>query len=111
MTVVVGANDITGTNTAFAQIASEELGVPLDRINVVTGDTKTAPFAGMSAGSKTLFTVGRAVKLAAEDARQQMFSVAAERLEANPDDIESVNNEIRVKGSPTRRSRCDASPA
>ena len=100
VTVVVGANDITGTNTAFAQIASEELGVPLDRINVVTGDTKTAPFAGMSAGSKTLFTVGRAVKLAAEDARQQMFSVAAERLEANPDDMESVDNEIRVKGSP-----------
>jgi len=102
ITVVVGANDITGTNTSFAQIAAEELGVPLDRINVATGDTKTAPFAGMSAGSKTLFTVGRAVKLAAEDARQQMFSVAAERLEANPDDIECVNNEVRVKGSPDK---------
>jgi CO/xanthine dehydrogenase Mo-binding subunit len=102
VTVVVGANDITGTNTAFAQIASEELGVPLDRINVVTGDTKTAPFAGMSAGSKTLFTVGRAVKMAAEDARQQMFSVAADRLEANPDDMESVDNQIRVKGSPDK---------
>ncbi len=102
VTVVIGANDITGTNTAFAQIASEELGVPLDRINVVTGDTKTAPFAGMSAGSKTLFTVGRAVKMAAEDARKQMFSVAAERLEANPDDMESVDNAIRVKGSPDK---------
>jgi len=102
ITVVVGANDITGTNTSFAQIASEELGVPLDRINVVTGDTKTAPFAGMSAGSKTLFTVGRAVKQAAEDARQQLFSIAAERLEANPDDMESTGGEIRVKGSPDK---------
>ena len=102
ITVVVGSNDITGTNTSFAQIAAEELGVPLDRINVVTGDTKSAPFAGMSAGSKTLFTVGRAVKMAAEDARKQMFSVASERLEANPDDMESVDNEIRVKGSPDK---------
>jgi CO/xanthine dehydrogenase Mo-binding subunit len=102
ITVVVGANDITGTNTSFAQIAAEELGVPLDRINVVTGDTKTAPFAGMSAGSKTLFTVGRAVKAAAEDARQQLFAIAAERLEANPDDMESAEGQIRVKGSPDK---------
>jgi CO/xanthine dehydrogenase Mo-binding subunit len=102
ITVVVGANDITGTNTSFAQIAAEELGVPLEMISVVTGDTKTAPFAGMSAGSKTLFTVGRAVKQAAEDARQQLFSIAAERLEANPDDLESAEGQIRVKGSPDK---------
>ena len=100
--VIVGANDITGTNTSFTQIAAEELGVPLEMVNVSTGDTKTSPFAGMSAGSKTLFTVGRAVKAAAEDARQQMFSVAAERLEANPDDLEAVDGEIRVKGSPDK---------
>ena len=100
--VVVGANDITGTNTSFTQIAAEELGVPLEMVNVTTGDTKTAPFAGMSAGSKTLFTVGRAVKAAAEDARQQLFAIAAERLEANPEDMESVGGEIRVKGSPDK---------
>jgi CO/xanthine dehydrogenase Mo-binding subunit len=102
ITVVVGSNDITGTNTSFAQIAAEELGVPLEMINVVTGDTKTAPFAGMSAGSKTVFTVGRAVKAAAEDARKQLFAIAAERLEANPDDMESVDKQIRVKGSPDK---------
>jgi len=100
--VVVGANDITGTNTSFAQIAAEELGVPLEMISVTTGDTKTAPFAGMSAGSKTLFTVGRAVKAAAEDARQQLFAIAAERLEANPDDLASAGGAIRVKGSPDK---------
>jgi CO/xanthine dehydrogenase Mo-binding subunit len=100
--VVVGSNDITGTNTSFAQIAAEELGVPLDMISVTTGDTKTAPFAGMSAGSKVTFTVGRAVKMAAEDARQQMFTIAADRLEANPDDLEAVDGEVRVKGSPDK---------
>jgi CO/xanthine dehydrogenase Mo-binding subunit len=100
--VLVGANDISGTNTSFAQIAAEELGLPLNMISVATGDTSTSPFAGMSAGSKTLFTVGRAVKHAAEDARQQLFNIAAERLEANPDDMESVDGEIRVKGSPDK---------
>jgi CO/xanthine dehydrogenase Mo-binding subunit len=102
ISVVVGANDVTGTNTSFAQIAAEELGVPLEMVNCSTGDTRTAPFAGMSAGSKTLYTVGRAVKAAAEDARQQMFNIAAERLEANPNDLESVGGEVRVKGSPDK---------
>jgi len=102
ISVVVGANDVTGTNTSFAQIAAEELGVPLEMVNVTTGDTRTAPFAGMSAGSKTLFTVGRAVKAAAEDARRQLFAVAADRLEANPDDLESLGGEVRVKGSPDK---------
>ena len=100
--VNVGANDITGTNTAFSQIVAEELGVPLEMVNVTTGDTMTSPFAGMSAGSKTLFTVGRAAKAAAEDARQQLFSIAAERLEANVDDMELGDGEVRVKGSPDK---------
>ncbi|MCH8901877.1 MAG: xanthine dehydrogenase family protein molybdopterin-binding subunit [Chloroflexi bacterium] len=100
--VVVGSNDITGTNTSFAQIAAEELGLPLEMVNVTTADTKTAPFAGMSAGSKTLFTVGRAVKAAAEDAREQIFSVAAERLGASPEELESQGGEVRVKGSPEK---------
>jgi CO/xanthine dehydrogenase Mo-binding subunit len=100
--IVVGSNDITGTNTSFVQIAAEVLGVPLETVSIVTGDTKTAPFAGMSAGSKTLFTVGRSVKAAAEDAREQLFAIAAERLEAQPEEMESVDGEIRVKGSRER---------
>ena len=96
---VTGAMDISGTNTSFAQIVAEELNLPLDKVNVTTGDTKTAPFAGMSAGSKTVFTVGRALKEAAIDLRNQMFEVAADRLEASENDLELVDSEVRVKGS------------
>ncbi|HJM88709.1 MAG TPA: xanthine dehydrogenase family protein molybdopterin-binding subunit [Dehalococcoidia bacterium] len=96
---VTGAMDISGTNTSFAQIVAEELNLPLDKVNVTTGDTKTAPFAGMSAGSKTIFTVGRALKEAAIDLRDQMFEVAADRLEASENDLELVDSEVRVKGS------------
>ncbi len=97
--VTVGSADITGTNTSFAQITAEVLNVPLEMVNVATGDTKTAPYAGMSAGSKTTYTVGRAVKLAAEDARRQMLEIATQRLEVAPDDLEMVDGVVRVTGS------------
>jgi CO/xanthine dehydrogenase Mo-binding subunit len=97
--VTVGSADITGTNTSFAQIAAEVLNVPLEMVNVTTGDTRTAPYAGMSAGSKTTYTVGRAVKLAAEDARQQMLEIAAKRFEAAPEELEMADGVVRLNGS------------
>jgi CO/xanthine dehydrogenase Mo-binding subunit len=96
--VTVGSSDITGTNTSFQQIAAEVFNVPVEKVSVSTGDTKTAPYAGMSAGSKTTYTVGRAVKLAAEDARRQMLEIAAQRMEVAPEDLETVDGEVRVKG-------------
>ncbi|MCC6236633.1 MAG: xanthine dehydrogenase family protein [Dehalococcoidia bacterium] len=99
---VTGALDISGTNTSFAQIVAEEMNLPLEKVSITTGDTRTAPFAGMSAGSKTLFTMGKALRDAAIDLRQQMYEVAAERLEANPDDLEVDGGEVRVKGVPTK---------
>jgi CO/xanthine dehydrogenase Mo-binding subunit len=100
--VTVGAADITGVNTTFQAIAAEVLGTPPDHITVTYGDTKTAPFAGMSAGSKTTYTVGRAVKLAAEDARQQMIAIAAPRLEVPPEECETVDGAVRVIGAPDK---------
>ncbi len=100
--VTVGCADITGVNTSFAQIAAEVLNVPLSMVSVTTGDTKTAPYAGMSAGSKTTYTVGRAVKEAAEDARRQIVEIACSRLDCAADDVELADGEARVKGSPDR---------
>ena len=99
---VVGAMDISGVNTSFAQIVAEELAIPVDRVSVTTGDTRTAPYAGISAGSKTTITMGRALREAAIDMRQQMFSVAADQLEANPEDMELADGEVRVAGSPEK---------
>src|SRR6266404_9855101 len=53
-TVVTAMQDVgTGTRTAMAQIAAEELGVALDRVEVMLGDTSRGPFATLSAGSST----------------------------------------------------------
>lgn len=103
ISVVVGAADITGTNTSFAQIAAEVLNVPLEMVRVVTADTDAAPYAGMSAGSKVTFTVGRAVKLAAEDARQQILGIASQRLEAPPEELEMADGVVRVRGQPQKQ--------
>ncbi len=100
--VVMGAVDITGTATSMALIAAEVLGIPPDRIRVVTADTDQAPYAGMAAGSKTTYTVGLAVKGAAEDARRQVLAIAAKELEARQDDLEIEDATVRVRGTPQK---------
>ncbi len=100
--VITGAIDLTGTNTAFRQIAAAELGLPLESITVQTADTDSAPFAGTSAGSKVIYTIGSAVQAAAADARRQILEIASHELEAAPDDLEIHGTGVRVKGAPTR---------
>ena len=102
ITVITGAIDLTGTNTALRQIAAEELGVSAQDIAIQTADTDTAPYAGTSAGSKIIYTVGSAVKAAAADARRQILEIASQELEAAPADLEIANGKVRVKGAPDR---------
>jgi CO/xanthine dehydrogenase Mo-binding subunit len=102
MLVTLGSTDITGTNTTFAMLAAETFGMPLDKVKIQTGDTDTAPYAGMSGGSKVTYTVGPAVINAAESARQQILTIAAAEMEASPDDLEIVSGRVIVKGSPDK---------
>jgi xanthine dehydrogenase YagR molybdenum-binding subunit len=89
--VVTAMQDIgTGTRTAMAQIAAEELGVPLDRVEVSLGDTSRGPYATLSAGSSTTPSIGPAVRAAAADAKRQIIEIAAQRY-----DLEERVLEIR----------------
>jgi xanthine dehydrogenase YagR molybdenum-binding subunit len=69
----------TGTRTAMAQIAAEELGLPLDRVEVVLGDSARGPYASISAGSSTVPSMGPAVRAAAAHAREQIEDIAEQR--------------------------------
>jgi CO/xanthine dehydrogenase Mo-binding subunit len=100
LTVMLGSVDLNGTNTTFAQIAAEGLGTDLDSVRVTTADTDSAPFAGGTGGSKITYTVGPAVARAVEDAVEQIKSIAAQQLEASPEDLELVDGGVRVKGVP-----------
>jgi CO/xanthine dehydrogenase Mo-binding subunit len=102
ISILVGTVDMSGTNTALAQIAAEAFGLPVEDIRVVNGDSDSAPYAGASGGSKITYTVGLAVERAARDARRQLLAIAADRLEAAVDDLEIVDRAVRVRGVPGR---------
>src|SRR5213078_2258196 len=79
-TVITAMQDIgTGTATAMTQIAAEELGVPIDQVDVVLGDSARGPYASISAGSSTTPSMGPAVRAAAADAKRQVIEIAAQR--------------------------------
>jgi xanthine dehydrogenase YagR molybdenum-binding subunit len=79
-TVVTAMQDIgTGTRTAMAQIAAEELRVPLEHVTVSLGDSARGPYASISAGSSTTPSMGPAVRAAAADARRQIEEIAEQR--------------------------------
>jgi xanthine dehydrogenase YagR molybdenum-binding subunit len=78
--VVTAMQDIgTGTRSAMAQIAAEELGVPLDRVDLTLGDSARGPYASISAGSSTVPSMGPAVRAAAADAKRQILEIAAQK--------------------------------
>jgi CO/xanthine dehydrogenase Mo-binding subunit len=84
-TVVTAMQDIgTGSRTAMAQIAAEELGLPLEHVRVELGDSARGPFASISAGSSTIPSMGPAVRAAAGDAARQILEIAAQRWEREP---------------------------
>lgn len=97
-----GAMDISGVSTSFNLIAAEAFGVSPDKVIIVDGDTDTSPYSSGSGGSKTLYSNGLAVRDAAADARRQLLAIAADDFEADPEDLEIVDGEVRVKGTPTR---------
>src|SRR6266705_629190 len=101
-TVVVGSVDMSGSDTSLALIAAEELSMPAEAVNVTHDNTDSMPYSGLSAGSKTTYTVGSAVLAAARDARSQVFAIAAEMLEASAEDMEMRNGKVMVKGVPEK---------
>jgi CO/xanthine dehydrogenase Mo-binding subunit len=102
LTIITGAADMTGIMSAFATIAADAFGVDPDRVRVVQADTDSAPYAGVSGGSKVTYTVGRAVQHAAEQARERLLEVAAQELEIAPEDLEIVDGTVRPAGVPAR---------
>jgi CO/xanthine dehydrogenase Mo-binding subunit len=81
-TVITAMQDIgTGTATAMSQIAAEELGLPLEQVELVLGDSARGPYASISAGSSTTPSMGPAVRSAAADAARQIIEIAAQRYD------------------------------
>ncbi len=100
LTVLTGSVDIAGTNQGLAMMAATEFGVDISKVKIVTGDTDSSPWTGLSAGSKTTYSVGTAVIAAAKDARQKTLNLAASEMEASVEDLDIVDDSVVVQGVP-----------
>ena len=96
-----------GHATVFAQIAADVLGVPFDRVEVVTGDTRRMPYAVGTFASRAAVMSGSAVHLAATRTREKALRIAAEALEASVDDLEIVDGVVSVRGTPDGTASID----
>ena len=88
-----------GVHTAMCQIAAEELGVPVEDVEISRADTDLTTFCLGAFASRLTYVSGNAVKNAATNVKQQLFEQAAEMLEANAADLMSRDGRIFVKGA------------
>jgi len=89
-----------GHETVFAQVAASELGVPVEDVAVVTGDTRRFKYAVGTFASRAAVMSGNAVALAARKVRAKALRIAGEALEVDPADLEVVDGVVRVRGVP-----------
>jgi len=97
-----GASVGQGIETAMAQIAADELGVDVGRIDVIAGDTDLIGDGVGSWASRSTIMGGSAVKLAAEATADKARRAAAELLEAAPEDLRLEGGRVVVAGAPDR---------
>jgi nicotinate dehydrogenase subunit B len=92
VTVFCGKVDLgQGLRVAIPQIAAEELGIGLDRIEYVQGDTALTPDQGRTSGSTGIMRGGTQIRQAAATARKALVELAAQRLNVKPDELETVD--------------------
>lgn len=101
ITVHIAAVDLTGVTTSVVLLVAEEIGISPDAVRIRQQGQVDGPYHLTNAGgSKTLRSVGPAVLAAAQNAKEQLFRVAAAHLEASAADLEIVDGAVRVKGVP-----------
>lgn len=99
--LATGAVEIgAGSHTAMALLVSEGLGIPLERITVVSGDTDTCPYDFGAIGSRTTQAMGVAVHRAIEGVRDQLLGFAENALDAPREILTLENGNVHVRGRP-----------
>jgi CO/xanthine dehydrogenase Mo-binding subunit len=88
-----------GSDMTLAQIAAETLGIDPRQVRIVQPDTDITPYDTITAGSRSTYHMGNAVKLAAGEVRQQLLAAAAERLEVAADDLQLRGGRAVVRGT------------
>ena len=100
VSLLTGSVDISGSDTGLAAITAETLGVDMDQVIVAKRDTDLAPFTGPSGGSRITYSQGKAVQMAAEDARDKLVALAAERFGVPADALACEDGRVYVLDNP-----------
>lgn len=97
--LMAGVTDIgTGAKTTMSILAAEAMGVPLEKVQIISGDTDVTPYSVGESGSRTTCFTGQAVLAACEDAKKHLLELASQILEVKPEALEIRNERIYVKG-------------
>ncbi|HET9513105.1 MAG TPA: molybdopterin cofactor-binding domain-containing protein [Gemmatimonadales bacterium] len=91
-----------GEETTFAQVVADELGLPIENVEIVSGDTESTPQGWGTYGSRTTAVCGIAVFNATRKVKEKAKRIAAHLLEAAEEDLEWRDGKFQVKGTPGR---------
>ncbi len=105
VTIHVGKVDLgTGTRTALAQMAADELDVPFARITMVMGDTATTPDQWMTGANLTIAQGGTELRRACATARAALVERGAARLGVTATDVATADGAVHLKADPGKRA-------
>jgi CO/xanthine dehydrogenase Mo-binding subunit len=91
-----------GSETMMGQIVAEELGVSFDKVHIVQPDTDITPYDTITAGSRSTYHMGNAVRMAAGKVKAVLCEAVGKKLEVNPADLVMQNSRVHVRGSEER---------
>jgi carbon-monoxide dehydrogenase large subunit len=92
-----------GHETTLGQVAAEEMGVPIEHVRIVYGDTRQTPFSLLGTGASRAATwASGAVKLTTRKIKADVLAVASAMLEVSPEDLDIVDGQVTPKGVPQK---------
>jgi aerobic carbon-monoxide dehydrogenase large subunit len=91
-----------GHETTMAQLAADQLGIAMDDVDIVHGDTGAVPFGMGTYGSRSASVGGTAIVMSINKIKEKGKKIAAHLLEAAPGDMEFADGQFHVKGSPQK---------
>jgi carbon-monoxide dehydrogenase large subunit len=98
---VAGGSTGNSIETTVAQLAADALGVPIEDVITIQGDTALTPYGAGTGGSRSGSMTAGAVEAAASVLRAKLRAIAAHKLECSADDIELAGGRATVRGTPT----------
>ena len=100
VTVFVGSHSHgQGHDTTFSQLVADQLGIPMDDVEIVHGDTDQVPFGMGTYGSRSLAVGGVAITKSIDKIKEKGATIAAHLLEASADDLEYAGGQWTVRGT------------